>query len=71
MPTQKCDATCCLLAAACPAACCRAVRAQQFIAFTRRELEARQAKAAALERQLYPDSTKVGGAELGGGKGRH
>jgi hypothetical protein len=42
-----------------PAACCRAVRAQQFIAFTRRDLEARQAKAAALEKQLYPDSTKV------------
>ena len=46
------------------------MRAQQFIAFTRRDLEARQAKAAALEKQLYPDSTKVWcvcGAVLSGG----
>ena len=37
----------------------RAVRAQQFIAFTRRDLEQRKAKAAALERCVYPDNTKV------------
>jgi len=39
----------------------RAVRAQQFIAFTRRDMEARKAKAAALEKELYPDNTKVCG----------
>lgn len=39
--------------------CWRAVRAQQFIAFSRRDLEARKQKAKELEQQLYPDQTKV------------
>ena len=34
------------------------MRAQQFVAFTRHDLELRKAKAAALQRQLYPDTTK-------------
>jgi hypothetical protein len=37
----------------------RAIRAQQFVAFTRLDLEQRRAKAAALERQVYPDHTRV------------
>ncbi|KAL4443818.1 hypothetical protein ABPG75_011555 [Micractinium tetrahymenae] len=39
--------------------CWRAVRAQQFIAFTRRDLEVRRVKAKELEARLYPDQTKV------------
>jgi hypothetical protein len=36
----------------------RAVRAQQFVAFTRRDMAARRAKAAELERKVYPETTK-------------
>ncbi|PRW60747.1 flagellar associated [Chlorella sorokiniana] len=36
----------------------RAVRGQKFVAFTRRDLEARKIKATELERQLYPDASR-------------
>ena len=39
-------------------AACSAVRSQQFIAATARDLQQRAAKAAALEAALYPDTTK-------------
>ncbi|KAL4855243.1 Dual specificity protein kinase splA [Chlorella vulgaris] len=42
----------------------RAVRAQQFVAFTRQDLELRKAKAAALEREVYPDHSKGGWRRL-------
>lgn len=35
-----------------------AIRAQRFVAFTRQDLETRQAKAAELAQQLYPDHTR-------------
>ncbi|KAL4449449.1 hypothetical protein ABPG77_007093 [Micractinium sp. CCAP 211/92] len=39
--------------------CWRAMRAQQFLAVTQRDLEARKAKAKELEARLYPSQTKV------------
>jgi hypothetical protein len=48
------------LSPTCLFAACSAVRAQQFVAFTRQDLELRKAKAAALEREVYPDHTKGG-----------
>lgn len=40
---------------------CSAMRVQQFLAVTQRDLEARKAKAKELEARLYPSQTKVNG----------